>query len=115
MHSTAQASGMAICVTAATSFGGGKAQGRAHPFAAGKERVAHGLVDGGGLGFLGRQEFVERGVDGVGARGEKLVQIECFWCGHKIKCEKMPEKGAGLKDFFVIAFARPTVKLRGSI
>jgi len=47
-----------------------------HPFAAGEERVAHGFVDGGRLGFLAGQEFVERGVDGVGARGKELVQFE---------------------------------------
>ena len=61
---------------AAAGGGGREAKRRAHPFAAGKERVAHGLVNRGGLGFLGGQEFVERGVDGFGARGEKLLQIK---------------------------------------
>jgi hypothetical protein len=48
-------------------------------------------VNRGGLGFFGRQEFIERGVDGFGARGEKSLQIELFLCGHKIvsrKCRK---------------------------
>ena len=76
MHSTAQASGMRVGFAAAAGLGRGQQQRGAHPFAAGEERVAHGLVDGGGLGLLGRQEFVERAVDGFGARGEKLVQIE---------------------------------------
>jgi len=39
-------------------------------------------VNGGGLGLLGRKEFVERAVDGIGARSEELVQVERFWCGH---------------------------------
>jgi hypothetical protein len=39
-------------------------------------------VDGGGPGFLAGQEFIERGVDGFGARGQKLLQIELGLCGH---------------------------------
>ena len=50
--------------------------GGTHPLAAGEERVAHRLVNGGGLGFFGRQKFIERGIDGFGARGEELVQVE---------------------------------------
>ena len=49
---------------------------RTHPLAAGEKRVAHGYVDCGGLRFFGRQKFVERGIDGFGARGEKVVQVE---------------------------------------
>ena len=37
-----------------------------------------------GLVFSTGQECVERAVDGVGARGEKLVHIECFWRGHDV-------------------------------
>ena len=40
---------------------------RAHPFAAGEERVTHRLVDGGGTGGRGRQETIERAVDRFGA------------------------------------------------
>ena len=54
----------------------------AHPLAAGKERIAHRLVNGGGPGFFRRQEFIERGVDGFGARGQELLQIELGLCGH---------------------------------
>ena len=46
---------------AAASRRGREQNGGAHPFAAGEERVAHGLVDRGGLGLFGRQKFVERG------------------------------------------------------
>ena len=61
---------------------GGKAERGAHPLAAGKERIAHRLVDGGGPGFVAGQKFIERGVDGLGARGQKLLQIELGFCGH---------------------------------
>ena len=66
----------------AAGLRGGEAEGRAHPFAAGEERVTHRLVDGGGFGFLGRQKLVERAIDGLGARGQKLRQIELGRCGH---------------------------------
>jgi len=76
------------CVAATTRFGGGQEQGRAHPLAAGEERVAHGLVNRGGLGLLGRQEFIESAVNGVGARGEKLLQIKVLiYGGHKSKIQ----------------------------
>jgi hypothetical protein len=59
-------------------------------------------VDGGGLGFLDGQEFVERGVDGFGARGEELVQVErCFLAAIKL-LPKMPETRASLKGFFLL-------------
>ena len=67
---------------AATGFGGGEAERGAHAFAAGKERIAHGFVDGGWPGFFGRQEFIERGIDGFGARGQELPQIEWVFGGH---------------------------------
>ena len=49
------------CVAATTRFGGGQEQSRAHSFSAGEKRVAHRLVNRGGLGFFGRQKFIERG------------------------------------------------------
>ena len=69
-------------VAATTSLGGSQQNCRAHPLAAGEERVAHGFVNRRGLGLLAGQEFVERAVDGIGARSEELVQVERFWCGH---------------------------------
>ena len=68
--------------------------GGAHPLAAGEERVAHRLVDGGGLDFFGWQKFVERRVDGVCARGEKLVQVERLGFDGHNDLEKMPETRA---------------------
>jgi hypothetical protein len=58
-----------------------------------------------GLVFSDGQEFVERGVDGVGARGEKLVQVETagFFGGHKIIPRKCRKRGQGLKGIFFIA------------
>ena len=54
----------------------GEQDGGTHPLATGEERVAHRLVDGGGLGLLRRQEAVERGVDGRRARFEKILEVE---------------------------------------
>ena len=51
----------------------GEAKRGAHPLAAGEERIAHRLVDGRGPGFVAGQEFIERGVDGFGARGQELA------------------------------------------
>ena len=47
-----------------------------HAFAAGEERIAHRLVDGGWLGLLGREQGVERFVDGGAAGVEPSVQVE---------------------------------------
>src|ERR1017187_7346397 len=86
--------GQGDCVAASTSLGGGQEQGRAHPLAAGEERVAHRLVDRDGLGFLAGQKFVERAVDGVGARGEELLQIKVLILGgHKIQTENAGNEG----------------------
>ena len=72
--------GVGFASTAGRS--GREAERGAHPLATGKERIAHGFVDGGGPGFFGRQEFIERGVDGFGTRGQKLLQIKWFFGGH---------------------------------
>jgi hypothetical protein len=54
-------------------------------------------VNCGGPGFFGRQEFVERGVDGFGARGEELLQVE----------------SSCLKRNFLIALKRAAVSICG--
>ena len=53
-----------------------EAERRAHAFAAGKERVAHRLVDGGGLhAFLG-QETIQTAIDKGGAALEVGLEIK---------------------------------------
>jgi hypothetical protein len=39
-------------------------------------------VDSRGPGFVAGQEFIERSIDGFGARGQELLQIELGLCGH---------------------------------
>ncbi|HZI32092.1 MAG TPA: hypothetical protein VFF11_07105, partial [Candidatus Binatia bacterium] len=76
--------------------------------------ITHRLVNGGGPGFFGGQKFVERAVDGFGARDEKLVQVEGLGGGgHKIS-PKMPENKAGLKGIFGIALHFAAGILTGS-
>jgi hypothetical protein len=65
-------------------FGSREQNGGAHSFSAGENGIAHGLVNRGGLGFFTWQKFVERAIDGFGARGEELVQVKCIFCGHEV-------------------------------
>jgi len=69
-------------IAATASFGCGEAERGAHSFATGKERIPHGFVDGGGARGRGRKEFIERGIDGFGARDQELLQIEQVFGGH---------------------------------
>ena len=61
---------------AAAGRGGGQAQGGADAFAAGKQRVAHGAVDGGRFGRRRGQEPIQGPVNGRGARGQKILQVK---------------------------------------
>ena len=67
-----------VVFRAAAGLGGGQAKRRTHSFAAGKNRIAHGFVDGGGFGRFRRQEFIQRAVDGFRARGQELLQFKLF-------------------------------------
>ncbi len=49
---------------AAASFGCGEANGRAHPFSPGENRVTHRLMNGGWLRAGARQKVVQGAVDG---------------------------------------------------
>jgi hypothetical protein len=66
------------CVAATTRFSGGQEQSRAHSFSAGENGIAHRFVNRRGLGLFAGQKLVERAIDGFGARGEELIQIELF-------------------------------------
>jgi len=62
--------------TTATGLGGGGEQDRAHPFAAGEERVTHRLVERGGLGGLPGQKPVQGTINRSGARVEIARKVK---------------------------------------
>jgi hypothetical protein len=74
LNGARQGHGLSLGTT--TGCGGGKAKSGAHAFAAGKQRVAHGLVNRCRTGAGRRQKVVEGAVNGLGALLEEAVQIE---------------------------------------
>jgi hypothetical protein len=94
--------------------GGGEAERGAHPLAAGEERVAHGLVDGGGPGFLAGQEFIERGLTVSVRVARKLLQIELGFADMRVCFRKRPPNGASFKGIFLIAFDARAIRIPSS-
>jgi hypothetical protein len=65
-----------IGLAAAAGSRGREAERRAHAFAAGEERISHGLMNRSRLGLFRRKKFVESRIHRRRARTQKFFQIK---------------------------------------